>query len=98
TRRAVLGGGAKAVAVAGVGAAGLLSACGREEETAAPPAAQGAGTTPTAAPAPAPAASPASAAIAKTHVGPGELDEYYVFFSSGQTGELRIMGLPSMRE
>ena len=86
SRRTVLG---TTAAAAGVGLAGGIALTGNGEHLVTPAEAQTKAL---------PKAAPARPAVLKSEVLPGELDEYYTFFSSGQCGEMRIVGLPSMRE
>lgn len=76
SRRDLLGGSAKSMALAGAMAAGGALGGGAIVGS----------------------VTPARAATGSHVVDPGQLDEYYGFWSSGQSGEMRIMGVPSMRE
>ncbi|MBY6262607.1 TAT-dependent nitrous-oxide reductase [Azospirillum sp. 412522] len=84
-RRALLGGTAKAAALAGLGGAvGGATAGGIAGS-----ALFGAGEA---------LAANVQAGHLNAEVKPGDLDEYYAFHSGGHSGEVRILGLPSMRE
>lgn len=84
SRRSFLG----TAAASGVGLVGL-AACSNAAQQ---------GTSASAAHAGASGSTHVTAGGQSVHIAPGELDSYYGFSSSGQTGELRILGVPSMRE
>ncbi len=83
SRRSLLGGTAKVAALAGVGAAAGSSVTAFRSDTSEAALISRAN---------------AAEAGAKGVVAPGDLDDYYGFWSSGQSGEVRIFGVPSMRE
>lgn len=91
SRRSFLG--TAAVSGAGIAGAGLLGLAGCSNAEGDKGAASGA-----AGSAPAKAAAHGSEGGQQVHIGPGELDQYYGFLSGGQSGEMRLIGLPSMRE
>jgi len=72
--------------VIGAGVVSTLPGCG-------PKAAEGPAGTPAT-----PTTGGASGAHAATAIAPGQLDAYYGLWSGGQSGEIRILGVPSMRE
>ncbi|MCP1771655.1 nitrous-oxide reductase [Neisseria perflava] len=88
SRRSFLG--TAAVSGAGIAGAGLLGLAGCAKGEGEKGAASGASV--------AKAGSHGASGEMTSEVGPGELDQYYGFLSGGQSGEIRLLGVPSMRE